>query len=214
MAEGGKETPKSGGMSIFNTDTSTTDVTTKVRTRTNVLKEHEQGCEKPGVTEYTEKNPGVATKKRGVTPDDGKNSPIPYKTRHTVARDSVHNVSYVTFDIETGGLDYRTSDLLQISAVCGTDEFDVYVSPERSNIEEGASKVNKLSIVQGTLHYKGDAVNSINIKDALEKFIDFLENVHKPVLVGHNIKKFDVPFISFYLKRYSLWERSCGTFPS
>ena len=141
------------------------------------------------------------------TPDDENQSPVLYKTRHTVTKDFAHDVSYVMFDLETGGLDYRTSDILQISAVCGTDTFNIYVSPERSSIDQGASKVNKLTIVQGTLHYKGDAVNSINIKEALENFIDFLENVHKPVLVGHNIKKFDVPFIGFYLKRYSLWER-------
>ena len=175
------------------------------RTRPSVLERHQSESTTQGEQGSTEKKAGATAKKRVLPLDEEKNSSIPYKTRNAVEKDFVHDVSYVMFDIETGGLKYWRCDL-QISAICSTNEFDIYVKPERP-IDSGASAVNKLTQVQGNLFYQGNLVHSIPIEDALKKFVDFLENIHKPVLVGHNIKKFDLPFLGFYLKKFGFWKK-------
>ena len=57
------------------------------------------------------------------------------------------NISYVVFDLETGCL-ARTSDILQISAVHESKEFNTYVTPTQP-ISKGASDVTKLTLVNG-----------------------------------------------------------------
>ena len=57
------------------------------------------------------------------------------------------NISYVVFDLETGGV-ARTSDILQISAVHESKEFNTYVTPTQP-ISKGASDVTKLTLVNG-----------------------------------------------------------------
>ena len=114
------------------------------------------------------------------------------------------DVSYVMFDLETGGFS-RTCDILQISAICGNVEFDRYVSPVQP-IMEGASTVTKLTVVDGHMFFDGNPVSSIDAKQALLEFIDFLKGIKNPVLVGHNIKSFDLMFMHPHLSRFDEWE--------
>ena len=68
-----------------------------------------------------------------------------------------------------------------------------------------------LTQVQSNLFNQGNLVQRIPTEDALKKFVDFLEKKHKPVLVGHSIKKFDLPFLGFYLKRFGFWKKFVAT---
>ena len=114
------------------------------------------------------------------------------------------DVSYVVFDLETGGL-MRTSDILQISAVHNSKESNVYVTPTQ-HISKTASNVTKLTVINGQLHHKGNAVTTLGINDALQNFINFLKAIQKPVLVGQNIKTFDLIFLYNNLVKCELWE--------
>ena len=147
----------------------------------------------------------TATRKRTLPPDESAEPAIPYKTRNIVGKKFADEVSFVIFDLETGGLRYLEHDILQISAVCGDKEFDAYVEPTRP-ISREASNVNKLTHVNGQLHYKRNPVETIPIMDALQQFLEFLQEIPKPVLVGHYSKKFDLPFLKFYLKENDMWE--------
>ena len=75
------------------------------------------------------------------------------------------NISYVVFDLETGGL-ARTSDILQISAVHESKEFNTYVTPTQP-ISKGALDVTKLTLVNGQLYYSNKLVDTLSVKDAL-----------------------------------------------
>ena len=117
---------------------------------------------------------------------------------------SSDDVSYVTFDLETGGFS-RTCDILQISAICTGVEFDRYICPEQP-ITEGASSVTKLTVKDGHLYFDGNLVETVTLKQALVEFINFLKGLNKPVLVGHNIKTFDLMFLHHHLNRINKWE--------
>ena len=147
----------------------------------------------------------TATTKRTLPPDESAEPAIPYKTRNIVGKRFADEVSFVVFDLETGGLRYLEHDILQISAVCGDKEFNAYVEPTRP-ISREASNVNKLTHVNGQLHYKRNPVETIPITDALQQFMDFLQEIPKPIPVGHYSKQFDLPFLRFYLKENNMWE--------
>ena len=49
----------------------------------------------------------------------------------------------------------------------------------------------------------------MSIKDVLLEFIDFLETIQNPVLVGHNIKTFDLSFLFNHLMKCEQWENFC-----
>ena len=81
--------------------------------------------------------------------------------------------------------------IIQLSAIHGKDEFNVYVLPEK-NISPAASTVTQLMMARGRLHFKGMPVNAIELKEALQKFSDWLKSKRAPVvLFAHNKKSFD-----------------------
>ena len=147
----------------------------------------------------------TAAVKRTLPPDESAEPAIPYKTRNIVGKKFADEVSFVFFDLETGGLRYLEHDILQISAICGDNEFNAYVEPTRP-ISREASNVNKFTHVNGQLHYKRNPVETVPITDALQQFMEFLQEIPKPILVGHYSKKFDLPFLRFYLKENGMWE--------
>ena len=130
-------------------------------------------------------------------------SEIPCVTSVCLPKDG--NINYVMFDLETGGL-ARTSDIIQISAVCGKNEFNEYIFPTQP-ISKGASDVTHLSVANGKLCFKGNPVNTVVAKDGLVQFIAFLQAIQNPVLVRHNIKRFDLRLLHFHLNKYDLWKK-------
>ena len=111
------------------------------------------------------------------------------------------NTTYVTFDLETGGLS-RMSDILQISAVQGKLEFSKYITPMQCITRE-ASNVTKLTAVNG-LFFDGISVETVTCEEGLHQFIAFLQDIEKPVLVGHNIKTFDLLLLHHHMIKFSL----------
>lgn len=98
-------------------------------------------------------------------------------------------LDFYVFDLESTDRAYTTSEICEIAAlkvVDGevADKFEtlVYIDGE---ISAAAARVNHISkdILQDAPH----------MKTALNSFISFIGS--NPVLVGHNIKTFDLPFI-------------------
>ena len=95
---------------------------------------------------------------------------------------------YVLFDLETTGLDTEMDAIIEISALKAkggeiVDEYSTLVNPEM-HIPYDASCVN--GIVDDMVK------DAPKIEEALKGFISFIGN---EVLVGQNIKRFDLKFI-------------------
>ena len=56
----------------------------------------------------------------------------------------------------------------------------------------------------------GKKVLTTSTKGALSDFITFSKGILNPVLVGHNIKSFDLLFLYNHLNRCQLWEVFLG----
>lgn len=104
---------------------------------------------------------------------------------------------FIVFDLETTGLG-RTSDILQIACVCGTESFNVYMKPTCCNISISASEAT------GVLKHKGKAVESLPASDGLQRFLQFLSQFPDSILLGHNIQNFDLPVLIHQLSKYNL----------
>lgn len=109
----------------------------------------------------------------------------------------------VFFDLETTGLDTSGCDIVQLSAISGDRLFNVYMLP-RCRIAEGASRVTGLTSRGQKLFLHKQPVDTIPIKEALELFISYLRTFNKPLLVGHNSKRFDCRILLRILEEFYL----------
>ncbi|XP_062858652.1 protein PML-like [Trichomycterus rosablanca] len=109
----------------------------------------------------------------------------------------------VFFDLETTGLNTSSCDICQLSAICGKRVFNAYLFP-RCPIDYGASKVTGLTTQDKQLLLHGQPVETVPIKEALKSFISFLSTVNRPILVGHNCKRFDCPILLRILREFDL----------
>ncbi len=100
----------------------------------------------------------------------------------------------VFFDLETTGLG-RDADIVQIAAVSASRTFSTYILPsQRMTIE--ASRITKIEVRGSKMFRDGLEVPHMNLKDALQNFLDFISRCDGPPLVmGHNIARFDVPVL-------------------
>lgn len=107
--------------------------------------------------------------------------------------------NFVVFDLETGGLSHENNPVLEVamfvlkSNLENGDEYDTLVKP-----------YGNLTIQKEALYSNGidlDVVNNIGktVDVVVNDLCKFLQNQkvgrEKPILVGHNIDKFDIPFL-------------------
>jgi DNA polymerase-3 subunit epsilon len=98
--------------------------------------------------------------------------------------------NFVVFDIETTGLDKQNDEIIQISAVKfikdkKVDTFDSFISLSRHS-----SLPLKITMLTGI--HDEDLDGAPNISNVLNRFDKFIQNLP---LVGHNIERFDIPFL-------------------
>jgi len=113
--------------------------------------------------------------------------------------DKLKDSTFVVFDCETTGLDWRRG--CQIIELAGekikngevVDTFHCLINPSVS-VEDGAYRVHGLS----------NMFLAENGKSAHEKFPEFLDFISDSILVGHNVLTFDVPFVNSELSRVGL----------
>ena len=102
---------------------------------------------------------------------------------------------YVIFDLETTGLSTTDDSVVEISAIkvengVAVDEFSTLVNPQK-HIPDLVSSIHGIT---------DEMVKDAPVmRDALKDFIDFIGDY---VLVGHNIKRFDLGFIQRDAERY------------
>ena len=99
--------------------------------------------------------------------------------------------SFVTVDIETTGLNDMVDKIIQIAAVKyvdnkRVDEFNTYVNPGEDNLPLSEFIVHHTGIQTYQLK------NAPSLKEISKSFIEFVDSLP---WIGHNIYKFDIPFL-------------------
>ncbi|XP_041074042.1 uncharacterized protein LOC121294428 [Polyodon spathula] len=120
-----------------------------------------------------------------------------------ISCDQTEDYTLVFFELETTGLDVASCDIIQVCAISGEKTFNVYVCP-RQQISEEASSVNGFTVINQTLFLDGVPMETKSHEEALTDFLAFLVTLHRPVLVGHNIKRFDRPILSRIMYEFCL----------
>ncbi|XP_030630780.1 three prime repair exonuclease 4 [Chanos chanos] len=111
-------------------------------------------------------------------------------------------MALVFFDLETTGLG-RSCEIVQLAAVSGHHALNLYVVP-RCRIEPNASKITGFTVKQNRLFLHGKPVSTISLREVLMRFIDFIRMLCRPLLMGHNIKRFDCPVLARALDEFHL----------
>ena len=100
--------------------------------------------------------------------------------------------------------------MLQLAAICNNTEFNLYITPGR-HIDKRATAVNGLTFENDTLRYHGQKVDVVPIEQALQEFGTYLSTIGQPILVGHNIQRFDCLVLMRKLMKYNLLEQYSDT---
>jgi DNA polymerase III epsilon subunit-like protein len=115
---------------------------------------------------------------------------------------AMNHLSFIVVDVETGGLDPRSSALLEIAALdMRTDEeFHQYVLPRPgSEVHPRALEVNGLTID------KLRSLGAVSEQDAVREFCSWISAFPSYIFAGAN-PKFDWGFLSEAIRR---WEIDC-----
>ncbi|MFZ0390599.1 MAG: exonuclease domain-containing protein, partial [Calditrichia bacterium] len=105
----------------------------------------------------------------------------------------LHLTRFVAIDIETTGLDYHHSEIIEVGAVRFVDgepaeTFNQLIRPARAIPEE----ITRITGISNSM------VESCNAwKDTMEQFLTF---VGEDPIVAHNIN-FDIPFLEYHCRR-------------
>ncbi|XP_051266978.1 DNA polymerase III PolC-type-like [Dicentrarchus labrax] len=109
----------------------------------------------------------------------------------------------VFFDLETTGLD-NGCDIIQLSATCGNDVFDVFTVP-RCPISKKAAEVTGFTVSYDILFRNETEIDTIPLEEALTSFIEYLGSFGSPVvLAAHNAKRFDARVLTRVLQEFYL----------
>ncbi|CAL8358391.1 unnamed protein product [Lota lota] len=103
------------------------------------------------------------------------------------------NQSLVFFDLETTGLG-QACEIVQLAAVSGSNSINLYTVP-RCRIQSGAAKVTGFRVRRHRLFLNRQPVLTNSLKEVILSFIAFLRMLGRPILIGHNIRRFDCPLL-------------------
>lgn len=101
--------------------------------------------------------------------------------------------------------------ITQIAAVNSNtkEQFSRYVAPDLP-ITPMAEKVTSITWSGGVLCYRGEPVDFVRIKTALEDFLEWLEKFPTVVIVAHNGRTFDFRVLCRGFRSCGLQERFCS----
>ncbi|KAI4874325.1 hypothetical protein NFI96_013952 [Prochilodus magdalenae] len=108
----------------------------------------------------------------------------------------------VFFDLETTGLG-SSCDIVQLAAVSGSHTLNLFMVP-RCRMDPGASRVTGFRVRRHQLFLHRKPVLTNSLREALVSFITFLRMFGRPLLVGHNIRRFDCLVLARVLDEFGL----------
>ncbi|CAJ1056073.1 uncharacterized protein LOC117814925 [Xyrichtys novacula] len=110
--------------------------------------------------------------------------------------------SLVFFDLETTGLG-QTCEIVQLAAVSGGHSLNLYITP-RCRMQRGAAKVTGFKVRRHRLYLHRRLVLTNSLREVLVSFIAFLRMLHRPLVIGHNIRRFDCRLLARALDELNL----------
>lgn len=118
----------------------------------------------------------------------------------------------VVFDHEITRLG-RKSDITQFAACGGVDSFENYVIP-RCNITSEASSSRGTGLTycreSNSLYSHGKALYGELVQNEPLNLLAFLQSKKNPVLIGHNIQKFDLHVLLDRLNFFWTFCKTCS----
>jgi DNA polymerase III alpha subunit (gram-positive type) len=141
---------------------------------------------------------------------------VDLKFKPPATKDNVRQVpaknfsSVVIVDVETTGLAYPSSEIIELAACDGhsdAEAFLVYINPVKEEISRFTTHLTQLMTVDGVLLKNLVPVPSEPVESALEKFVQFLEQKTKPIVLVAHKANFDVKFLLHYIRKCNLLER-------
>ncbi|XP_053346834.1 three prime repair exonuclease 4 [Clarias gariepinus] len=112
------------------------------------------------------------------------------------------DTNMVFFDLETTGFG-SSCDIVQLAAVGGHHTLNLFMVP-RCRMDPGASRITGFRVRRHRLFLHRRPVLTISLKEALVSFITFLRMFGHPLLVGHNIRRFDCLVLTRVLDEFDL----------
>ncbi|CAL8323183.1 unnamed protein product [Gadus morhua 'NCC'] len=101
--------------------------------------------------------------------------------------------SLAFFDLETTGLGHAC-EIVQLAAVSGCNSINLYTVP-RCRMQSRAAKVTGFRVRRHRLFLNRQPVLTNSLKDVFLSFMAFLRMLGRPILIGHNIRRFDCPVL-------------------
>jgi len=84
--------------------------------------------------------------------------------------------------------------MVQLAAVSGGNSINLYTVP-RGRMQSGAARVTGFRVRRHRLFLHRQPVLTNSLKEVVVSFIAFLRMLGRPMLVGHNIRRFDCPVL-------------------
>ncbi|KAJ3596934.1 hypothetical protein NHX12_003334 [Muraenolepis orangiensis] len=103
------------------------------------------------------------------------------------------NQSLAFFDLETTGFG-KTCEIVQLAAVSGGNSINLYTVPG-CRMQSGAAKVTGFRVRRHRLFLNRQPVLTNSLREVVVSFIAFLRMLGRPILIGHNIRRFDCPVL-------------------
>lgn len=94
-------------------------------------------------------------------------------------------------------------DIVQLAAVSGRHTLNLFMVP-RCRMDPGASRVTGFKVRRCRLFRHRRPMLTNSLKEALVSFITFLRMFGRPLLVGHNIRRFDCLVLARVLDEFGL----------
>lgn len=108
----------------------------------------------------------------------------------------------VFFDLETTGLG-QSCDIIQLAAVSGGHSLNLYVIP-RCRMQRGAARVTGFRVRRQKLYLHRQLVLTNSLREVLVSFIAFLQMLGRPLVIGHNSRRFDCRLLARALDELDL----------
>lgn len=89
----------------------------------------------------------------------------------------------------------RSCEIVQLAAVSGGHSLNLYVLP-RNGMQPGAARVTGFRVRRHRLYLHHQLVLTNSLREVLLSFIAFLQMMGRPLVVGHNIRRFDCPLLA------------------
>lgn len=97
-------------------------------------------------------------------------------------------------------------NIIQVSAICEGRVFNGYAVPELP-LSKHVRDLTGFAVHGPYLYRHGVLVQTLLLKELLRRFIDYLSQFYRPLLVAHNAENFDAPVIMRVMAENGLQQR-------